>query len=146
MTLAGGYKWFFVVADFNYSRADLGFDDNFTAKIGSVRAGWQGKVGGRGLQTWLGAGNWDTAATAKGHVDLEDGRRLTFEADQHPHTSGCTSSASTSCRQTLAAVRGLRRGFQRRIRSDPGSHLAFLNGLSGGACPSRRTAGPRHRW
>ena len=76
MTLAGGYKSFFVVADFNYSRADLGFDDTFTAKIGSVRAGWQGKVGGRGLQTWLGAGNWDTAATAKGHVDLDDGRRL----------------------------------------------------------------------
>ena len=86
MTLAGGYKWFFVVADYNYSRAALGFDDNFTARIGSLRAGWQGKVGGRSLQTWLGAGKWDTAATASGHVDLDDGRRLTFEADQHPHT------------------------------------------------------------
>src|SRR6188768_403060 len=62
MTLAAGYQSFFVVADFNYNRADLGFDDTFTAKIGSVRAGWQGKVDGRGLQTWLGAGNWDTAA------------------------------------------------------------------------------------
>ena len=86
MTLAGGYKWFFVVADYNYSRADLGFDDNFTARIGSLRAGWQGKAGGRPLQTWLGAGKWDTAATASGHADLDDGRRLTFEADQHPHT------------------------------------------------------------
>ena len=87
MTLAAGYKWFFMVADFNYNRADLGFDDEFTAKIGSIRAGWQGKVNGRGLQTWLGAGNWDTAATAKGHVDLDDGRRLTFEADQRPATN-----------------------------------------------------------
>jgi len=87
MTLAGGYKSFFVVADYNYNRADLGFDDKFTAKIGSIRAGWQGKVGGRPLQTWLGAGNWDTAATAKGHADLDDGRRLVFEADQHPHTN-----------------------------------------------------------
>jgi hypothetical protein len=87
MTLAGGYRSFFVVADFNYNRADLGFDDRFTAKIGSIRAGWQGKVNGRGLQTWLGAGNWDTAATAKGHVDLEGGRRLTFEADQRPVTN-----------------------------------------------------------
>jgi len=86
MTLAAGYKSFFMVADYNYNRADLGFDDAFTAKIGSIRAGWQGKVGGRALQTWLGAGNWDTAATAKGHADLEDGRRLVFEADQHPHT------------------------------------------------------------
>jgi hypothetical protein len=87
MTLAAGYKSFFMVADFNYNRADLGFDDRFTAKIGSIRAGWQGKVNGRGLQTWLGAGNWNTAATAKGHVDLEDGRRLTFEADQRPATN-----------------------------------------------------------
>jgi hypothetical protein len=86
MTLAAGYKSFFMVADYNYNRADLGFDDEFTAKIGSIRAGWQGKVGGKPLQTWLGVGNWDTAATAKGHADLEDGRRLVFEADQHPHT------------------------------------------------------------
>lgn len=86
MTLAAGYKSLFVVADYNYSRADLGFDDNFTAKIGSIRAGWQGKLKGRGLQVWLGAGNWDTAATAKGHMDLDDGRRVVFEADQHPHT------------------------------------------------------------
>src|SRR5262249_53392118 len=33
MTLAAGYKSFFMVADFNYNRADLGFDDKFTAKI-----------------------------------------------------------------------------------------------------------------
>jgi len=87
MTLAAGWKSLFIVADFNYSRADLGFDDSFTARIGSIRAGWQGKANGRGLQVWLGAGNWDTAATAKGHLDLDDGRRLVFEADQHPHTN-----------------------------------------------------------
>jgi hypothetical protein len=87
MTLAAGYRSFFMVADFNYNRADLGFDDEFTAKIGSIRAGWQGKVDGRGIQAWLGAGNWDTAATAKGHADLQDGRRLVFEADQRPATN-----------------------------------------------------------
>jgi hypothetical protein len=86
ITLAAGFKSFFMVADYNYNRADLGFDDRFTARIGSIRAGWQGKVGGRGLQLWLGGGNWDTAATAKGHADLPDGTRLVFEADQHPHT------------------------------------------------------------
>jgi hypothetical protein len=86
MTLAAGYKSFFMVADYNYSRADLGFDDEFTARIGSIRAGWQGKARGRPIQTWLGVGKWDTAATARGHTDLEDGRRLVFEADQHPHT------------------------------------------------------------
>ena len=86
MTLAAGYKDFFMVMDYNYNRADLGFDDKFTARIGSVRAGWQGKVDGRGLQIWLGGGNWDTAATASGHTVLEDGRTFTFEADQQPHT------------------------------------------------------------
>ena len=86
MTLAAGYKDFFMVMDYNYNRADLGFDDNFTARIGTLRAGWQGKVNGRGLQVWLGGGNWDTAATAKGHAVLEDGSVFTFEADQRPHT------------------------------------------------------------
>jgi hypothetical protein len=86
VTLAAGFKSFFMVADYNYNRADLGFDDSFTARIGSIRAGWHGKVSGRGLQVWLGGGNWDTAATAKGHADLPDGTRLVFEADQHPHT------------------------------------------------------------
>ncbi len=86
-TLAAGYKNFFMVADFSYIRSDMGFDDAFTAKIGSVRAGWQGKAWERSFQVWLGVGNWDTAATAKGHVDLDDGRVLTFEADQHPNTN-----------------------------------------------------------
>ncbi len=86
-TLAGGYKSFFAVLDYNYVRSDMGFDDDFTAQIVSLRTGWQGKVNGRGLQIWVGAGNWDTAATASGHVDLDDGRRLVFEADQRPHTN-----------------------------------------------------------
>lgn len=86
-TLAGGYKSFFAVLDYNYVRSDMGFDDDFTAQIVSLRAGWQGKVRGRGVQVWLGAGDWDTAATATGHVGLDDGRRLIFEADQRPHTN-----------------------------------------------------------
>jgi len=86
-TLAGGYKSFFAVLDYSYVRSDMGFDDDFTAQIVSLRAGWQGKVNGRGVQVWVGAGDWDTAATATGHVDLDDGRRLLFEADQRPHTN-----------------------------------------------------------
>ena len=38
------------------------------------------------VQIWLGIGNWDTAATAKGHGTLENGMRLSFEADQRPKT------------------------------------------------------------
>ena len=87
LTLAGGYKHFFAVVDYNYNKADLGFDENFTATIASLRAGWMGNLGDHPTQIWLGVGNWDTAATAKGHGTLEDGTRLTFEADQKPKTN-----------------------------------------------------------
>jgi hypothetical protein len=84
--LAGGYRNFFLVADASYIQSDLGFDENFTAMIATVRAGYRGTVGTLPLQTWLGVGSWDTAATAVGHTDLPGGIRFTFEADQRPHT------------------------------------------------------------
>ena len=87
VTLAGGYRHLFVVADYNYNKADLGFDENFTASIASLRAGWIGKIGDLPVQLWGGVGNWDTAATAKGHGVLDNGTRLTFEADQRPKTN-----------------------------------------------------------
>ena len=87
LTVAGGYGQFYLVADCNYNKADLGFDDDFTALIASVRAGWNGRMGDLPLQIWVGVGNWDTAATAKGHGELPDGSRLVFEADQKPRTN-----------------------------------------------------------
>jgi len=87
LTLAGGYRQFFAVADYNYNKADLGFDENFTATIASLRTGWMGKLGELPAQIWVGVGNWDTAATAKGHGTLDDGTTLTFEADQKPKTN-----------------------------------------------------------
>jgi hypothetical protein len=86
VALAAGYQNFFLVADASYIQSDLGFDDDFTATIATVRAGYQGKLGGMPLQLWLGVGSWDTAATAVGHTDLPDGSRFVFEADQRPHT------------------------------------------------------------
>ena len=84
--LAGGYQNFFLVADVSYIQSDLGFDDKFKATIGTVRAGYRGKIGTLPLQMWFGVGSWDTAATAVGHADLPDGSRFVFEADQRPHT------------------------------------------------------------
>ncbi|HKY00715.1 MAG TPA: hypothetical protein VJL86_13450 [Steroidobacteraceae bacterium] len=84
--LAGGYGNFFLVADCSYIRSDLGFDDDFTATIATVRAGYRGSPAGFPMQTWIGVGSWDTAATAIGHSDLPGGARFTFEADQRPHT------------------------------------------------------------
>jgi hypothetical protein len=84
MTLAGGHGPFFVVVDANYIQSDLGFDDRFDALIATLRAGWNGKLNDTPVQLWLGAGNWDTAATAKGHVKIDDETTLRFEADQRP--------------------------------------------------------------
>lgn len=84
--LAGGYGNFFLVADCSYIQSDLGFDDDFTATIATVRAGYRGSPAGFPMQTWIGVGSWDTAATAIGHSDLPGGARFTFEADQRPHT------------------------------------------------------------
>ena len=86
IALAGGYGNFFLVADASYIQSDLGFDDDFTATIATVRAGYRGRIGALPLQMWLGVGSWDTAATAIGHTDLPDGSRFVFEADQRPHT------------------------------------------------------------
>ncbi len=83
-TLAAGYLAFFSVIDFCYIRSDLGFDDAFTARITSFRVGWNGVLGTMPAQLWLGAGDWDTAATASGHTTLSGGQRLDFEADQEP--------------------------------------------------------------
>jgi hypothetical protein len=87
MTLAAGYLSFFSVIDVSYIRSDLGFDDTFTATITTLRAGWNGVLGELPAQLWLGAGSWDTAATAKGHTTLPDGTRLDFEADQQPESN-----------------------------------------------------------
>jgi hypothetical protein len=39
-------RWrdFFILADFNFSQTDIGFDNPFRALIGTVRSGWNGKV------------------------------------------------------------------------------------------------------
>jgi hypothetical protein len=110
VALAAGYQNFFLVADASYIRSDLGFDDDFTATIATVRAGYQAKVGGLPLQLWLGVGSWDTAATAIGHADLPDGSRFVFEADQQPRTKwmyDVGSSIGFSKRFQLVADLGL---------------------------------------
>ena len=84
VTAAGGYKQFFAVADLNFVQTDLGFDDKFHALIASARTGWNGAVREVPTQIWVGAGYWDTAATAKGHSDVPGFGTFTFEADQRP--------------------------------------------------------------
>lgn len=48
MTIAGGSKSFFVVADINYSQTDR-IDNPFKALIATVRTGYRGELMGRPL-------------------------------------------------------------------------------------------------
>lgn len=84
VTLAGGYRQFFVMADVNYTQTELGFDDRFRALIASARAGWNGKVGSIPLRLWVGGAYWDTKNTAASTVDVPDVGVVRFEADQGP--------------------------------------------------------------
>jgi len=109
LTLAGGFDWFFVAADVNAARADLGFDDKFEALITSLRAGWNGKLDGRPLRVCLNGTHWDTGTVAKGTVADPDGGTLAFEVDQGPlyaYTYGAGASYGLSRRVDLSADYG----------------------------------------
>jgi len=86
VAVATGYRNFFLVLDASFIQSDLGFDNRFKATIATVRAGYRGRINEMPLQMWLGAGDWDTAATATGHVQIENLGQLNFEVEQHPHT------------------------------------------------------------
>jgi hypothetical protein len=84
MTLAAGYRQLFVTADVNYSLTDLGFDDRFRALIGSLRAGWNGRVGPVPLRLWAGVAYWGTKNTARATTEVPGIGSVRFEADQGP--------------------------------------------------------------
>ena len=84
ITLAGGFRQLFVMADANYTQTDMGFDDRFRALIVSARAGWNGKVGKTPLRVWVGAAYWDTRNTARATLDVPGLGSVQFEADQGP--------------------------------------------------------------
>ena len=84
LTLAAGYKDFFLMADANYSQTDMGFDDRFHALIVSVRTGWNGKIAKVPTRLWVGAMYWDTENTAKATVSVPGQGAVSFEADQGP--------------------------------------------------------------
>jgi hypothetical protein len=86
VAIATGYRNFFFVLDAAYIQSNLGFDNAFKATIATMRAGYRGRIGALPLQLWLGVGDWDTAAIAKGHVDLGSAGQLNFEVEQKPHT------------------------------------------------------------
>jgi hypothetical protein len=92
MTLAAGYKSYFLTLDTNYSFTDMDtdgvFDGEFKAMVASVRTGWHGKVGKAMMRIWLGGTYWDIERNITGSIKLPDDRTLFFEVDQGPVDPG----------------------------------------------------------
>jgi hypothetical protein len=84
LTAAAGWRAFFILADFNFSQTDLGFDNPFRALIGTVRAGWNGEFLGVPTRLWVGGTYWGTSGTAKSTVSVPEIGSVTFAADQGP--------------------------------------------------------------
>lgn len=84
LTVAAGYKEFFLMADVNYTQTDIGFDDSFRAMVLSMRSGWNGLVGNRTVRAWAGLMYWDTRNIARSTVEVPGIGRVSFEADQGP--------------------------------------------------------------
>jgi len=97
LTLAGGYREWFVMGDVNYSQTDIGFDDRFRALIGTVRTGWNTKILDIPTRFWVGGMYWGTRSTAKATIDAPNVGPVKFEADQGPvHPLNATIGASVT--------------------------------------------------
>ncbi len=84
LTVAAGYKEFFLMADANYTQTDIGFDDSFRALVVSMRSGWNGRVRNMPVRAWAGLMYWDTRNIARSTVEVPGVGSITFEADQGP--------------------------------------------------------------
>ena len=72
-TIAGGYKDFFGMIDYNHTKADISlFTTDAIAKVTSARIGWNGKLGGFAGTIWVGAMHQDIANTLEIQVDVGD--------------------------------------------------------------------------
>lgn len=99
LTLAAGYRNFFLTTDANYTITDLGFDDSFRAVVVSLRTGWFGKIGAVPVRLWVGGVFWDTANTASSTVNVAGVGTVQFEADQGPRNPW---NASVGCSVVLS--------------------------------------------
>ena len=86
ITLAGGYKDFFLSLDTNMTFADLGgnFDEKIDVILYSIRTGWRGQVGNAMMNLYLGGMYWDSEREISGSVSLPNGDTLFFKVLQGP--------------------------------------------------------------
>jgi hypothetical protein len=86
-TVAGGYKDFFGMIDYNRTRADIDiFSSDAIAKVTSARIGWNGQLGGFTGVLWVGAMYQDIENTLELPVDIgEDVLNVEIEQSvKHP--------------------------------------------------------------
>ena len=110
ITLAAGFRSFFLTYDGSIAQADLGFDDRMKVVVSSVRSGWHGKVGSKPLRIWASLTDWNTFATITGTVEDPDGGTLKFESDQGPeyrYTYGIGAHTAPSRHLELAVDGGV---------------------------------------
>jgi hypothetical protein len=70
-TIAGGYKDFFGLIDYNRTRTDIDiFTSDAIAKVTSARIGWNGKLGGFAGSLWVGAMSQDIDNRLELQVDI----------------------------------------------------------------------------
>ncbi len=84
-TLAGGYKDFFAMIDYNYTSTDISISTvDAIAKVTSARIGWNGKLGWWNGSLWLGAMQEDVAQVIEVVVPelVIDGEVLKVSVDQ----------------------------------------------------------------
>lgn len=86
-TVAGGYKDFFGMIDYNRTRADINiFSSDAIAKVTSARIGWNGQLGGFTGVLWVGAMYQDIENTLELPIDIgEDVLEVEIEQSvKHP--------------------------------------------------------------
>jgi hypothetical protein len=84
-TVAGGYKDFFGMIDYNRTTADLDISStDAKATVISARIGWNGKLGGFTGVLWVGAMHQDIAQTLDLQVDIGEAL-LDVSIDQSVH-------------------------------------------------------------
>jgi hypothetical protein len=72
LTLATGYRNFFLPGGANNTYTDLGgiFDEAVNAIVAVVRTGWRGPVGNTNLSVWIGGTYWDTRREVTGSIPI----------------------------------------------------------------------------
>jgi hypothetical protein len=86
-TAAGGYKWWFLSADYNITWSNLDELSEFIAKLYTVRTGWNGRIGDTPTRFYAGAEYWDTKRTISGSIPVDRPgpvESIQFAVDQEP--------------------------------------------------------------